>query len=163
MRDNSSRKSLQRLANFGRVPGTAASIAFQCWWSSLNHLFFQTFQRVDSAQVLPCILCRFVLQLFSWTHTYPFGLRGDFGTPNPLWVGVECEKSQWSPSDLGMWNQKSHHCIINVHHINGNKQWIPIFPISMFYPLIHHVCVLTFIFSWMCEFFFFLNYEMMSA
>ena len=24
------------------------------------------------------------------------------GTPNPTWVGVECEKSQWSPSDLGM-------------------------------------------------------------
>ena len=24
------------------------------------------------------------------------------GTPNPPWVGVECEKSQWSPSDLGM-------------------------------------------------------------
>ena len=24
------------------------------------------------------------------------------GTPNPTWVGVECEKSQWSPSDLGI-------------------------------------------------------------
>ena len=24
------------------------------------------------------------------------------GTPNPTWVGVECKKSQWSPSDLGM-------------------------------------------------------------
>ena len=67
------------------------------------------------SQVLPCLLCRFLLQLFSWTHTYPFGLRGDVGTPNPTWVGVECEKSQWSPSDLGIWNQESHHCTINVH------------------------------------------------
>ena len=24
------------------------------------------------------------------------------GTPNLTWVGVECEKSQWSPSDLGI-------------------------------------------------------------
>ena len=24
------------------------------------------------------------------------------GTPNPTWVGVECKKSQWSPSDLGI-------------------------------------------------------------
>ena len=24
------------------------------------------------------------------------------GTPNPTWVGVEYEKSQWSPSDLGI-------------------------------------------------------------
>ena len=115
MRDNSSSRRFQLLSSFGRVLGTTTSIAFQCWWSSLNHLFFPTFQRVDSAQVLPCILCKFVLQLSSWTRTYPFGLRGDVGTPNPLWVGVEWEKSQWSPSDLGIWNQESHHCTINVH------------------------------------------------
>ena len=24
------------------------------------------------------------------------------GTPNPTWVGVEYEKSQWSPSELGI-------------------------------------------------------------
>ena len=32
-------------------------------------------------------------------------VEGEFttvGTPNPTWVGVECEKSQWSPSDLGI-------------------------------------------------------------
>ena len=30
-------------------------------------------------------------------------IKGEYvGTPNPTWVGVECEKSQWSPSDLGM-------------------------------------------------------------
>ena len=29
-------------------------------------------------------------------------LVSSVGTPNPTWVGVEFEKSQWSPSDLGM-------------------------------------------------------------
>ena len=151
MRENSSSRSFQLLTSFRRVPGTVTSIAFQCWWSSLNHLFFPTFQRVDSAQVLPCILCKFVLQLFSWTHTYPFGLRGDVGTPNPTWVGVECEKSQWSPSDLGIWNQESHHCTINVHLcIMENKKasrlsfivcWVSC--VCAFFFLIHHVCAST--------------------
>ena len=49
MRDNSSSRRFQLLASFGRVPGTATSFVFQCWWSSLNHLFMTTFQRVDSA------------------------------------------------------------------------------------------------------------------
>ena len=33
-----------------------------------------------------------VLQLSSWTHTYPFGLRGECWTPNPLRAGVEAEQ-----------------------------------------------------------------------
>ena len=72
------------------------------------------------------------------------------GTPNPTWVGVECKKSQWSPSDLGMWNQESHHCTINIHLcIMENMSYmfilhcVDILLCVCVIFLIHHVCVST--------------------
>ena len=43
-----------------------------------------------------------IIQPSQSSFSAPEVLVHNLGTPNPLWVGVECEKSQWSPSDLGM-------------------------------------------------------------
>ena len=72
--------------------------AFQCWWSSLKHPPYTNISENTFNLVLPCIFSYFVLQISSWTHTYPFGLSGECCTPNPLWVGVECEQPP-SPRD----------------------------------------------------------------
>ena len=49
---------------------------YQCWWSSLNHPPYTNISESTFNLVLPCIFAHFVLQLSSWTHTYPFRLRG---------------------------------------------------------------------------------------
>ena len=54
--------------------------------------------------VLPCIFAHFALQLSSWTHTYPFGLRGECWTHATQRVGVEAEQSKGVQETT--WNMK---------------------------------------------------------
>lgn len=86
IRDTSSGIRFHILSKLGIVPGNALrvpSLVVILKPPPYTNMLESTF-----SIVLPCIFAHLLLQLYSWMHTYPSGLRGESWTPNLPRVNV---------------------------------------------------------------------------